>query len=87
VTSADHAYHLVRAFAEFERARLARSVCARRAHLELAELHAERAGSDCMHLRQDRSRELAAIAATAARRTGAAAEASGLAVQTTTRTG
>jgi len=40
----DRGYHRVRAREELERARAASSICARRAHLELARLHTRYVG-------------------------------------------
>lgn len=49
----DRSYHRERAREELQRARSAAGICARRAHLELARLHAEHMRSGFGDLRRD----------------------------------
>lgn len=55
MTSHDRDYHRTRSREELDRGRSAASMCARRAHLELARLHAERMESGYDHLGRDPS--------------------------------
>jgi hypothetical protein len=50
VTETEHEYHHARARKELQHAQSASSICARRAHLKLASLHAERIESEAVYL-------------------------------------